>query len=87
VKYVPTDLVLMTLVFTAEGRKVGIYVLPGYENTQIAVAKVAFEAAGLMAKVVSRCKLARSTLISPIWARDWSRQVRRRDVIDRRVHL
>ena len=44
---------LMIPAFTAEGRKVGIYVLPGFEYTQIATAKMAFEAAGMMAKVVS----------------------------------
>ena len=43
---------LTRLAFTPEGRKVGIYVLPGFEYQQVALMKTAFEAAGMMAKVV-----------------------------------
>jgi len=39
--------------FTAEGRKVGIYLLPGYEFSQAAPIQKALQAAGVMAKVVS----------------------------------
>lgn len=39
--------------FTAAGRKVGVYVLPGYDYTLTAGIKTAFEAGGIMAKVVS----------------------------------
>jgi catalase len=40
--------------FTAAGRKVGVYVLPGYDYTLAAGIKTAFEAGGIMAKIVSR---------------------------------
>ncbi|WWC60089.1 uncharacterized protein I303_102653 [Kwoniella dejecticola CBS 10117] len=38
--------------FTAEGRKVGIYLLPGYSYAQVEPLKLAFSAAGMMVKFV-----------------------------------
>lgn len=38
--------------FTAEGRKVGIYVLPGYNYTHVAALKTAFSAALMIPKIV-----------------------------------
>ncbi|EIW69080.1 hypothetical protein TREMEDRAFT_44294 [Tremella mesenterica DSM 1558] len=40
-------------VFTAEGRKVGIYCVPGFDYSQAAPLKTELEAAGVMAKIVS----------------------------------
>lgn len=42
----------LNLAFTAAGRKVGVYVLPGFEYSQIAAAAKAFEAASMMVKYV-----------------------------------
>jgi catalase len=39
--------------FTAVGRKVGVYVLPGYDYALTAAIKTAFEAKGVIAKIVS----------------------------------
>lgn len=39
--------------FTAEGRKVGIHLLPGYDHSQVAPLAKAFEAAKMMVKYVS----------------------------------
>jgi catalase len=39
--------------FTAEGRKVGVYVLPGFEYSQIASIKKALEAVPIIVKIVS----------------------------------
>jgi catalase len=38
--------------FTAEGRKVGVYVLPGFEYSQVAGIKKALEAVPMIVKIV-----------------------------------
>ena len=43
----------LTPAFTCEGRKVGIYVVPGFNYDEIAGASAIFQAAGMMVKYVS----------------------------------
>jgi len=43
----------LSTVFTAEGRKVGIYVLPGFEYTAVSALQKEFMAAGMMAMIVA----------------------------------